>query len=128
MSESLPAEEQSERCWSMDGSDFSYSSLGDLLDSNAGGLEVGQVVYEADANRPLPSQLIDSDDVIEIIGCRGTDIGGEYADDFPAVTPEAKNELDELLHAWVAKYCEIRFYTVTNTREYVITAEDFGDE
>lgn len=122
--DSLTPEEKTETCWSMDGSDFSYSSFGELLDANVDSLEIGRTVYEADIDRPDPSEFVDADDVIEIIECRGTDIGGEHADDFPDVTKDAKKELNELLTAWVTKHCDIRFYKVTKIREHKITAED----
>lgn len=114
---------EKEECWSSDGDNFCHASLGDLLDCD-GPFEAGRVVYVADAVRPTPEDLIGADDVIETIACRGSDYGGEWADDFPDVTKEAVAELDALLHAWVTKHCEINFWQVVNVREHVLSAED----
>lgn len=114
-----------EECWSDDGSDFRYGTLDELLDCHDD-IEPGRVVYVGEPDRPDPADFIDADDVIELLACRGSDIGGEWAEDFPDITPEAKKELDELLAAWVTKHCEVRFYQVVNTREYVVTAEDLS--
>ncbi len=114
-----------EECWSATNEEFNYSSLGELIANEADVLDVGRIVYVGDAEKPTMRQLCNAYDVIEIISERAYDIGGEYADDFPNVDKAAKDELDELLVAWLTKHCpNINFYTVSNVREYVITADD----
>jgi RNA-splicing ligase RtcB len=115
--------EQRAECWSVDGSDFSYTSLGDLLDGNDD-IEVGQVVHVGDPVHPDATEFVDAGDVIDLIATRAYDIGHEHADDFPDVTDEARAELDALLQGWITKHCKVTFYEVENAREYVITAED----
>jgi hypothetical protein len=110
-------------CWSVDGSDFRYQTLGDLLDSNDH-LEKGCIVMVGNQVACDPADWVDADDVIENLACRGSDEGGEWADDYPDVSPEAKAELQTYLEAWARKHAPASFYTVTNVREYVLTYED----
>jgi hypothetical protein len=127
MTEQLPSEEKADQCWSVDECDFCYSTLGDLLDS--GEFEVGSVVYVGTPARYAASTYIDdADDVIERMAERAYDEHGEFAEDFPDVTDEAKAELTAFLAAWADKHCEVSFYGVENIRPYTITAEDLSDE
>lgn len=114
--------------WSTNNEDFRYGSLEDLIDSNSGELTVGQTVYVGEGRRPKLSEFCDADDVVELMQNRGYDIGGEYADNFmDDITPEAKQELDELLKNWMEKHVTINFYTVHDVREYVLTSEDLQE-
>lgn len=115
-----------EEAWSRSKDDgFSHDSLGDLLDNYGDELNVGDTVYVGEAHRPTASDLCSASDIIDMIGERGHDIGGEYADDFPSVSKEAEAELEALLHGWVDKHClPANFYEVKNVREYVLTADD----
>lgn len=113
-----------DECWSGDGEDFNYQTLGDLLDTHGDTLEPGSVVYVGEAHHPSARVLCDADSVIEGIGERAYDIGGEYAEDFPGVSQEARDELQALLEAWLDKHASVTFYEVKNVREYVITAND----
>lgn len=110
-------------CWSVDGSDFSYTSLDDLLDGNDD-IEVGRVVHVGEPVHPDPAEFVDAGDVIDLIATRAYDIGHEHAEDFPDLSDDAKAELDALLKEWIAKHCTVTFYEVENSREYVITAAD----
>lgn len=111
--------------WSTNNEDFNYSSLEDLIDSNCGDLDVGQTVYVGDGRKPKLSEFCDADDVIELMQNRGYDIGDEYAEGFmDDISPEAKQELDDLLKNWMKKHVAINFYTVHGVREYVLTEED----
>ena len=116
----VPAE-----CWSDDvNEDFNYDSLADLLDSNHE-LAVGDTVYVADAVIPDPATYIDADDILEQMGERASDECGEYAEDYPDVTDEAKQSLEAFLKGWARKHCTpTNFYTVSKVREYILTAGD----
>jgi hypothetical protein len=115
-----------DQCWSTDECDFSYSTLGDLLDCNDE-LKAGAVVYVGTTVRQTSSSYIDdADDIIERMGERAYDKHGEFAEDFPDVTKESKDELTAFLVAWADKYCEARFWGVENIRPYTITAEDLA--
>jgi hypothetical protein len=112
-----------QECWSANQEDFIYETLGDLLDANDE-LEAGSTVYVGEAESPSYKQLCSADDVIEMMGERAYDVGGEWAEDFPDVTKEAVQELDALLLAWMQKHCHINFWTVNNVKPYVLTEED----
>jgi len=114
--------------WSTNNEDFNYNSLDDLVNSNSGELEVGQVVYVGEGRRPKLSELCDADDVIEMMQNRAYDIGGEYADGFmDDISAEEKQALNDLLQTWMEKHVSIDFYTVHDVREYVLTEEDLQE-
>lgn len=112
-----------QECWSADEENFNHNCLQDLLDSNDE-LKVGDVVYVGLAKHPEPGQICDAYDIIDVMERCSWDIGGEYAADYPDVTKEAHQELDELIKAWIMKHCPPDFYQVFDVREYVLTEED----
>lgn len=114
-------------CWSVDNEYFNAESLGDLIDGNDN-LEVGQMVYVADALIPDPGSYVDVDSVLEQMGERAFDDCGEAADVYPDVTGEAKQELDDILKAWARQHCTPRFWEVRNVREYILTEEDIPQD
>ncbi len=61
-----------------------------------------------------------------MLGERAYDDVGEFAEDWPDVPDEARQELDELLSAWISKHCTATFYRVRNVIEYQITAEELA--
>lgn len=123
-----PISSEPEYCWSRDNEDFTYDTLGDLLDSHADELAPGMTVYVGTAVRPSTSELYDASDAIDMIADRAGDIGGDYADGFPDVNKAAVAELDALLKGWIEKHCmPTPFYRVSNVREHVLTQDDFGD-
>ena len=116
-----------ELCWSFDGENFNYDSLRDLIDANRDELQVGSVVefgtkVEYSASRFVPK----SDWVFEQMQEQAYDVGGEFSEDFPDVSDEGAAELDALLKAWAEKHVTVNFWTVANTQEYTITAEDLA--
>lgn len=113
-------------CWSYDEEDYSYSELGDLIDAHRDDLEVGSIVYIGEAVHPSPTDFVDADDICEMLAERAYDRCGEFAEDFPDASKEAKSELDELLRAWCERHCQVTFYEVVNSRPYTITAEDLA--
>lgn len=114
---------ESDECWSADEELFNADSFGELLDMNDH-LEVGNIVWCGTKVRPGTKELCDADDIIDMIGNRASDIGGEWADDYPDVSKEASSELDEFLAAWITKHCPPAFWTVKNVTQRIITAED----
>lgn len=111
--------------WSRDEEVFTYANLGELLDAHDD-IEVGDTVFHGTSVTPDPGEWVSADDVIEQLACRASDECGEFAEDYPEVTKEAKAELEELLAAWAHKHCMPTFYTITGVREYKITAEDLA--
>lgn len=110
--------------WSANEEDFREDSLGELLD-NHDDLEPGRTVYFGIAVLPTTNQLCDADDIIEMIGERAYDFGGEYAEDFPNVTQDATDELQGFVATWIAKHCVPTFYQVEKIQQRVLTADDF---
>jgi len=115
--------ETKNECWSHNNEDFNHETLGDLLDLHD--MQPGDTVYVGESVRPEVKDFINTLDVIENMGERAYDIGGEYAEDFPDITKEAEQELESLLIAWAEKHCTINFWTVRNVKPYTLTAEDF---
>lgn len=109
--------------WSADEERFSADSLDELLGEDHG-FEVGSIVYFGEAAIPDPATWMDADDVIEQLASRAFDQCGEWADDYPTVSKEAKEELQVLLEQWASKYATPNFYTVKSVKEYELTAED----
>ncbi|ABM37586.1 hypothetical protein [Polaromonas naphthalenivorans] len=118
----VPAE-----CWSDDvNEDFNYDSLADLLGSNDE-LAVGDTVYVADAVIPDPATYINADDILEQMGERAREDGGEYAEDYPDVSADAKQSLDAFVKGWARKHCTpTNFYKVSKVRDYILTARDLA--
>lgn len=115
-------------CWSLDGEEFNYDSLGDLLDARGDEVRPGHKVWRGTAKHPSMTDLADAERVIEDIGERAHDFGGEYADGFPEVSPEHAAKLQALLEQWLAECPSPRFYQVTNAVPYVLADTDFTQE
>lgn len=115
-------------CWSVDGEEFTFDSLGDLLDNRGDELRPGHKVWRGTAKGPAMADLADANNVIEDIATRAYDFGGEFADGFPEVTPEHKAKLQTLLEQWLAECPSPRFYQVTNAKPYVLSCDDFTQE
>lgn len=114
-----------EEVWSADRELFNFDSLGELLDSDT--FEVGQTVYFGEKAAVNPTRWVDVDIVLDALGDRAYDYVGEAASDYPDVSQEARDELEALLSAWVAKHAQPSFYAVKNITEYTITQQDIGD-
>lgn len=112
-------------CWSADQEDFAAQSIGELFDRNEE-LKPGDTVWVGEAVKPEPSQLIDADDIVTMMGERADDLVGEHADGYPDVDKEAEQELNTLLAGWIGKHARPNFWTVTNVKPYVLSADDFA--
>lgn len=126
MSEHRTPETSPDEVWSYDEEFFNFSDLGELIDTYDD-LEVGQVVYVGDRMPQDPAEWYSADDLIEAIGERAYDTCGECAEGWPDVTPEAKEEFETFLAAWIEKHCPVRFYSVRNVRVYTLTEEDLSE-
>lgn len=115
-------------CWSFNGEAFNHDTLGDLMDEYVYDLKPGDEVWRATAKLPSISSLADADSVIEDIGERAYDYGGEYAEDYPEVTPEHKAKLQMLLEQWLTECPEPRFYQVGAVTRYILQRDDFTEE
>jgi len=110
--------------WSANEELFNCDSLGELLDENDD-LEVGATVWKGEKIPIKTAGYVDAGDVIEMLGERAYDDVGEFAEDWPDVPDEARQELDSLLSEWISKHCIATFYRVRNVVEYKLTPEDF---
>ena len=115
-------------CWSIDGEEFNYGSLGNLLNARCDEVRPGHKVWRGTAKRPAMADFVDAYSVIEDIAAQANDFGGEYADGYPEVSPEHKAKLQALLEQWLAECPSPRFYQVTNAVPYVLTDSDFTQE
>ena len=119
---------RTKECWSINNEDFNCESLAELLDENQGDIRPGQTVYRGTAKPPDARNLICADSVIEDVGQQAWDYGGEYAEDYPDVSPEHKAKLQALLESWLAECPAPRFYQVVDAKPYVLTESDFSPE
>lgn len=117
-----------ELCYSINEEDFNLTSVGDALDSldDEGRLEEGAVYWEVDCRRMQASDVFSVEQVLEDMGERLYEEVGEIADDYPAATPEAKEELKAFLLEWVEKHANPNQYwrVVGKPREKRVTADD----
>ena len=115
-------------CYSVNEEEFNLTSVGDVFDTleDEGRMEEGAVYYEADCRRMQASDVVSVEQVIYDMGERLYKEVGEIADDYPAVTPEAKDELKAFLHAWVENHADPSQYwiVVGKPREKRVTADD----
>jgi hypothetical protein len=114
-------------CWSADQEDFNAQSIGELFDHNEE-LKPGDTVWVGEAVKPEPSQLIDADDIVTMMGERADDLVGEHADGYPDVDKSAEQELNDLLAGWINKHARPTFWTVTNVKPYVLSHDDFPND
>jgi hypothetical protein len=111
--------------WSLDGHYFNAGSLGDLLETFAD-LDVGDVVFVA---RPAPPQVhhyLPARAIVQQLAEQASDECGEAAEDWPQVGPDALQELDQLLQAWIDRHCPVQFWNMTDVREHLLTADDIA--
>lgn len=116
------------KVYSANDEDFNYTEIDDLLNDNPD-LEVGDVIYVADAKKPTIKQLVDYEDIYETIICRASDIGGDFGEDWSyCLNKEAGIKLEEALKRWAKKYLEpVNFYSVGRSEEYVLTVKDLEE-
>lgn len=111
------------KCWSADGENFSFDSLGDLLESHPD-LIAGSVVHFGEQVEAIPSKFVSASDVIEQIGERAYEFAGEHTEGYPSCTKEHVADLQSLLEGWISKCPKPNFYRVENVQQYTLTDED----
>lgn len=118
-----------EKCWSLDEEQFNHEDLDEVIQLIVdlhGTIEPGHVVWFGTAIKPDAGDFVDADRVIDDMTDAAWDVAGEFAEDFPEVSAEARQELNELLEGWARKHCEVNFYTVTDVQPYTITQADIN--
>lgn len=117
----------SQVCWSHDDEQFNCDSLQQLLTENED-LKPGTTVWKAEKHVIDPTCYVDAGDVIDMLGERAYDDGGDATDHWPDVPNQARQELDALLSAWIDKHCSpAPFFHVMNAQPYIITEADLLD-
>ncbi|HGM4434782.1 TPA: hypothetical protein ACKPIN_003284 [Pseudomonas aeruginosa] len=114
--------------WSNNGEDWHNETLAEVLKRNDH-LLVGSTVFRGEMQYPDPAGYIpDVDDVLIHMQeeAEGSDCG-EWVEDYPEPSDEAKAELKALLEpikAWARLHCRPDFGLVENVQEHVLTQED----
>jgi hypothetical protein len=104
---------------------------GDLLDRLMSEWEIeneqdliGEEYFEGDVV-PIPfRRLIPIITIIDALNDEALEIAGEYADDWPKLTPEDMKELEDLIVSFLEKKHVRKFYDIENIVKKTITKED----
>jgi predicted house-cleaning noncanonical NTP pyrophosphatase (MazG superfamily) len=74
---------------------------------------------------PVPlRRLIPTDTIIEVMNEKAWDVAGEYAEDWPDLTPEDKRKLEDLIARFLRKRHVKEFCDIQNTVKKIITKDD----
>lgn len=114
--------EAKEQSWSLNGEEYAWDSLAELI--NEEDVKEGDVVWRGTPCRPDPAEYIEAHDVIDCIAERGFEDAGEFAEGYPNVSEEARNQLEALLSAWAREHCQPSFFLIEDGAKYTVTAED----
>ncbi|MFA9209480.1 MAG: hypothetical protein ACEQSN_15010 [Yersinia sp. (in: enterobacteria)] len=85
---------------------------------------LGTKIFVGRSSLATMSELVSADDVIQGLMCRADDIAGEYADTFPDLSVEDKNQLERMLIEFLIPRCPITFGKVSDVQEHAITLAD----
>lgn len=114
--------------YSSDDEEFRAHDLADLIEEN--GLSAGDDYFEADCATLTPADFTpmhEIDSVLERFDDQLYEHVGEIADaDFHAASPAAREELQQLLAAWIKRHVNVGGYMkiVGRSRKKTVTAED----
>jgi hypothetical protein len=116
--------------YSTDNESFNHDDLGSLIDY-MDDPQVGDVYYEADGVKLLPTAGINAHTVDSILENMDERIYDEIGDTYDTqncfdVSDEAKVELRELLEAWATKHIDLSRYwkLIGDSRECRLTTDD----
>jgi hypothetical protein len=85
---------------------------------------IGEEYFEGDVV-PIPLRtLIPITTIIDVLNEKALEIAGEYADDWPKLTPEDMKELEDLIVSFLEKKHVRKFYDIENIVKKTITKED----
>lgn len=121
-----------QKCYSLNDEDFNTSEIRDLFDEldGDGELIAGRVYYEADCHTPTTDNVLDVDSILEATDEQMYDrIGDAYDNDFGEASPDARDELRDLLNVWAAKHVSLDRYWIIDgkSRELRVTEEDMKE-
>jgi hypothetical protein len=116
----------SNKCYSKNGEDYRLDDISEFIENNE--LVLGDTIYIADAEYPLPSNFFDAETVIDQAKDAAYDDGGDYAEDFlENISTDAIAELNSFLHEWANKYAKVTWFIAQNVVERKITQEDLDN-
>jgi len=118
-----------EKCYSLDGENFTLGNLGDAIDNSDYSPKIGDVYFEGeglclDSTAGINSWTVDS--ILEDMDERVHDEIGEcYNSEYRDVATEAKAELLEMIEAWARKHVDLsHYFYIQNVRECKFTEQD----
>lgn len=120
MSEQI--KEAKEQSWSLSGEEYAWDSLAELI--NEEDVKAGDVVWRGTPRRPDPAEYIEAHDVIDCIAERGFEDAGEFAEGYPNVSDEAREQLQTMLESWAREHARPDFFLIEDGKKYTVTAED----
>lgn len=86
--------------------------------------EPGAVIHIARTSHPDLSELFDVDDLTEGAACRAYEVGGDYAEGFPELSVEEKQNLESLILSYLQPLVPINFFRVQESEPHTITLAD----
>ena len=111
--------------YSLNKEDFIFEELCDMCDEE---INIGDTIYSGVGSTPTALDLINSADVLDIIERKSWDIAREFSENvISEITDEAKQELDNLIEAWVNKHIVINFYEIFDIKEITVTEEIYNE-
>lgn len=109
--------------YSTDGEIFQYDSVDELMTTeDIDSCVAGTVIFEGEVY-DLGTTWVDASDIIDLIGERWYDAGGEESDPFE-VSAEAIEELESFLQQWQENYAQPPFKGIKYVLPYYITQDD----
>lgn len=111
-----------EEAWSLNGEEYTHDSLAELITDEE--IEAGATVWRGTARRPDPADYVDAEDVIDAIAERAWQEAGEFAEGYPNVSDEAREQLQAMLESWAREHARPDFFLVEDGKKYTVTAED----
>jgi hypothetical protein len=85
---------------------------------------IGKTYYEGDKVPISMKKLVNINSLIDTMNETAWNIAGEYADDWPGLNDEQKQELEQMIADYLTKANVREFFDVENVKEKTITAED----
>jgi hypothetical protein len=89
---------------------------------------IGKEYFEGD-KKPAPTrELFDIDTIIDVINENAYEAMGEYAEDYPNLSPEERGEFMDLIVGFLDKKDPCGFFHVENIRKKTITEKDVEEK
>jgi hypothetical protein len=85
---------------------------------------IGKEYFEGDPVRPKVRDLVDADGIIDYISENAYENYGEFAEDWPDLTTEEKEQFEDLIVKFLEEKAPPSFYRIENSVAKKITAED----